>query len=361
MIEVHSLNVIYKEKKVGTLALTPERQCAFQYDPEWTEQGFSVSPFDLPLTSDLYIAKPGLFDGGFGVFNDSLPDGWGRFILDRYLKEKGEDPEQLSALQLLSLVGKSGRGALEYYPSIDLEEKKPEIISFLNFEKTARDLIDSKNTTELSIDTVFKYSGSSGGARPKIFIGLDGEEWLIKFSNSADSKNIGQTEYEYSLLAKSCGISMTETRLFEDKYFGTKRFDRTPNGKIHVISAAALLNADYRIPSLDYNSLLKGCQILTGDMKEVEALFRLMVFNVIIKNRDDHAKNFAFLFDGTRWRLAPAYDILPSGGYNGYHTTLINGSGKPSAEDILSTAKKIGIAEKRAKEILEEVRETCIK
>jgi len=360
MIEIQSLEVIYKAQKVGTLALTQERQCVFQYDSEWIEYGFSVSPFALPLTEDLFIAKPRLFDGGFGVFNDSLPDGWGRFILDSYLKEKGEDPEQLSVLQLLSLVGKSGRGALEYYPSIDLEEKEPEIISFLNFEKTARDLLDAKKTTELSIDTVFKYSGSSGGARPKIFIDLDGEEWLIKFRNSADSKNIGQTEYEYSLLAKNCGISMAETRLFEDKYFGTKRFDRSSEGKIHVISAAALLDADYRIPSLDYNSLLKGCQILTGDMKEVEALFRLMVFNIVIKNRDDHAKNFAFLYDGTRWRLSPAYDLLPSGGYNGYHTTLINGSGKPGVEEIFATAKKIGITEKRATVILEEVRRVLI-
>ena len=72
-----------------------------------------------------------------------------------------------------------------------------------------------------------------------------------------------------------------------------------------------------------------------------------MVFNVIIGNRDDHAKNFSFLFDGERWRFAPAYDVLPSAGFGGQHTTTVNGSGNPTKEDVIAAAKAAGIGEKK--------------
>jgi serine/threonine-protein kinase HipA len=153
---------------------------------------------------------------------------------------------------------------------------------------------------------------------------------------------------------------MPETRLVNNKYFATKRFDRTPAGKLHVISAAALLNADYRIPSLDYISQLKACRIMTNSMEDILALFRLMIFNITIKNRDDHAKNFSFIYDGERWRLAPAYDLLPSTGFGGYHTTTVNGNGTPAFGDILAVAETIGITAKKAKEISAEVAEEYV-
>jgi serine/threonine-protein kinase HipA len=145
--------------------------------------------------------------------------------------------------------------------------------------------------------------------------------------------------------------------------FGVERFDRTPGGKIHTVSAAGLLNADYRIPCLDYLDLLKLCHILTKNMEEVEALFRLMAFNVAIKNRDDHAKNFSFqLMDG-EWKLSPAYDLLPSGGFNGFHTTTVNNSGEPTIDDMLTVAEKMGLNKHRTREIIQEITELilCIK
>ena len=205
----------------------------------------------------------------------------------------------------------------------------------------------------MDLAALYRFSGSSGGARPKAFLQIDGREWLVKFPASDDPGDIGRIEYETSLLAKECGIEMPETRLFENRYFGTERFDRTPAGKVHVVSAAGLLDADYRSPSLDYKGLLTLCRILTRDMTEVEQLFKRMVFNVIIKNRDDHAKNFAFLMD-TRgeWRLSPAYDVLPSYGFGGFHTTTVNGSGKPSQADLLAVASTAGIPEKKADAII---------
>ena len=122
---------------------------------------------------------------------------------------------------------------------------------------------------------------------------------------------------------------MAETRLFNDRYFGVERFDRTPHGKIHTISAAGLLHANYRIPSLDYSILLKLTLNLTKDMEQVISMFRLMIFNILISNRDDHAKNFSFQWINGTWKLSPAYDLLPSSGFNGYHTTTINGKGEP--------------------------------
>ncbi|GHT08666.1 toxin HipA [Bacteroidia bacterium] len=342
---------------VGRLALTKDHLCAFEYDTEFIKNGYSVSPYFLPLQQGLFVAKREPFLGGFGVFDDSLPDGWGNLILDRYLSQRGITPEKLTLLQRLSLVGSGGRGALEYFPdkSVSIETG---LVDFDRLAAETEKILTSEYTGDY-LDTLYKYGGSSGGARPKIFVKINEKYWLVKFKASIDPQNIGQMEYEYSLLARKCGINMPDTCLFENKYFGVERFDRTALGKIHTVSAAGLLNADYRIPSLDYSVLLKICFNLTRDMEEVYALFRLMVFNIAISNRDDHAKNFSFQYKNGVWKLSPAYDILPSTGFNGHHTTTVNGQGEPAMKDILLVASEAGIQKKRAGEIIEQVIETC--
>lgn len=168
---------------------------------------------------------------------------------------------------------------------------------------------------------------------------------------------MGRIEYEYSLLARKCGINMPETRLFEGKYFGVERFDRMPQGKIHTVSAAGLLNADYRIPNLDYMELMRLCHDLTKNMEEVYSLFSLIVFNVAIKNCDDHAKNFSFQLVNGEWKLSPAYDILQGSGFNGFHTTTVNNSGEPTIDDMMIVANTIGLSKQRTSEIIEEINE----
>ena len=128
------------------------------------------------------------------------------------------------------------------------------------------------------------------------------------------------------------------------------------NGRVHTVSAAGLLNADYRVPSLDYSDLLQLCHVLTQNMEEVYALFRQMVFNIEVGNRDDHAKNFSFQLLNGKWKLSSAYDILPSEGFNGFHTTTINNNGEPTKEDIWAVATKVGISKAKANEIIEEVK-----
>jgi serine/threonine-protein kinase HipA len=209
-----------------------------------------------------------------------------------------------------------------------------------------------------SIEEMVNKAGSSGGARPKVMVSIDGKEWLIKFGASSDPLDVGLIEYEYSLLAKKCGIEMAETDLFERKYFGVRRFDRETGKRIHVHSAAGLLYASHRLPSMDYNDLLKTALILTRDLNEVEKLFRQMVFNIIIGNKDDHAKNFSFVCRSGHWKVSPAYDLLPSDGFNGNHATTVNGKGQPSLSDCIEVAKAVSLPVKIAERIISEVKET---
>lgn len=349
--DIQAVEVFLHGEKIGRMALTPNWLCAFEYSASYLQSGTSISPFHLPLSSEVFIAKRDPFDGGFGAFDDSLPDGWGRLILDRYLKSQGIG--NLTLLQRLALVGSTGRGALEYRPDFS-EVASSQTLDFDKLAKDAEKVLTTQYSGE-GLQVLYQQGGSPGGARPKVFVTIDNAEWLVKFKATTDNDSIGETEYKYSLLAKQCGIEMPETRLFEGKYFGVKRFDRSPKGKIHTISAAGLLHANYREPSLDYEALLQACHILTKDMGEVKKLFRLMVFNIVIKNRDDHAKNFSFQLIDNEFKLSPAYDLLPSRGFNGFHTTTVNSSGEPAMQDIQAVAHKIGINKKQAKTIIEQV------
>lgn len=354
---IQLVEVFLQNVKAGTLAMTPDKLCAFEYDNDFLRLKMSISPFQLPLQSGVFIARRNPFEGNFGVFNDSLPDGWGSLLLDRALTENGINPYNISILDRLSIIGKSGRGALEYIP--DNSQIQINDTFDLNLLANEAHNILNSHYTDGSVEHLYRYGGSSGGARPKVFVHYHHEEWLIKFKASIDPEPVGIIEYQYSLLAKKCGIEMPETRLFEDKYFGVKRFDRDNNTKYHVLSAAGLLQADYRIPSLDYSTLMLACFKITRNIEEVYKLFRLMVFNVKIKNRDDHAKNFSFMLKNNSWFLTPAYDLLPSNGFNGYHTTTVNHQGNPTDKDIFQAAENVGLKIQRVKKIFDEVNQ-CI-
>ncbi len=358
MNSISIVEIFISDSRVGRMALTPEGLCGFEYDVDWIQSGFSISPFYLPLKPGLIMAKRDPFAGNFGVFDDSLPDGWGNLLLDRYLQEKGIDPYKLNILERLSLIGSAGRGTLEYRPDKSIASDD----EFLNFDRLAKEaekILESKESVG-SVDLLYKYAGSSGGARPKVFAKIDDREWLVKFKATSDPVNVGEIEYNYSQLAKECAIRMAETRLFDGRYFGVERFDRTPQGKIHTISAAGLLHANYRIPSLDYSLLLKLTLNLTKDMEQVAEMFRLMVFNILISNRDDHAKNFSFQWMDGVWKLSPAYDLLPSSGFNGYHTTTINGKGEPTLADVIALATEIGLSKQSETQIIQELTDKCI-
>lgn len=253
----------------------------------------------------VYLPKFEPFDGLFGVFNDSLSDGWGRLLVDKLLKKNKINPSEIDNLNRFAVVQESGMGALTYKPEHKFETTKEES----DYDKLAAEcskILESQNSDNL--DELFKLGGSSGEARPKILTKINSGDWIIKFPSSQDPKNIREQEYKYSLCAKDCGIKMSETRLFESKicsgYFGIKRFDRENGKKIHMISVSGLLETSHRLPNLDYNILMKLTLELTKNYQDIEQLYRLMCFNVFAHNRDDHSKNFSFLYDENQKRMA---------------------------------------------------------
>lgn len=363
---------------MGRLALK-DRRIFFEYNAAFLKTGLNLSPFKLPLKPGVIVSEDPVFDGLFGVFNDSLPDGWGRLLLDRKLMKIGIKPGSLSPLDRLRYVGRHGMGALVYEPEVeesssppvheDLDEIEDEI---LQFQETDGDQF---------IDDLLVMNGSSNGARPKILINLkkgslisrDNEsetlqgDWIIKFRSYIDLKDSGPIEYAYHLMAKEAGLEVPEAKLFSSKkgpgYFGVKRFDRLGEKRIHVHTASGLLHVDHRIPSLDYETLMKATLWLTKDVRECEKLFRFAVFNVLMHNRDDHAKNFSFLMDEKGlWHVSPAYDLTFSSGPSGEHCTTVLGEGKsPKFRSLLKIAELGSIKKLKAIQIIEQTKHVASK
>ena len=358
MNSIGKLYIKYHGKLVGELTMTPdEKRCVFRYDKEWLATGFSISPLDLPLKSDLFVAPEKPFWGNFGIFEDSLPDGYGRYLLHRMLRQQGIDELQLTPLQRLSIVGNSGMGALCYEPETKMD-RTDEKSSFDHLQQLALEVLSEKNEKGASL--LYYKSGNSGGCRPKCLYHDEDGDWLVKFRHTYDPKDLGLREYQYNEIARRCGIEVPDFKLFEGKYFATRRFDVKNGERLHVATAGALLNESIDFPKLDYKTLLHLTGFLTQDPIQVENMFRLMAFNVFTDNKDDHAKNFSFIYDEGHWRLAPAYDLTPvPEGYHGEHATSVNGNGKPSIEDMLVVGESIRIPKKRGLEIINQIREDC--
>ena len=367
MNKVKKLSVMYNGMCVGTLALYKNYRSAFEYSDEWLAHGFSISPFSLPLEKKVFVPNTDPFEGLFGVFSDSLPDGWGRLLVDRLLKKNGIDPHTVTSLDRLAIVGDAGMGALEYVPSQVITNIEDDM-SLDDIARECRKILNAEYSDKL--DTLVTLGGSPGGARPKSLMSIDNNDWIVKFFAREDRDDLGRQEYEYSLCAGKCGIEMEETGLFEsdicDGYFGSKRFDRIKTNesvqKRHMITASALLETSHRVPNLDYNLLMKLTLKMTNDMSECEKLYKRMCFNVFAHNRDDHSKNFTYMYidEESRWVLSPAYDLTYSNSIGGEHATTVNGEGmNPTIDDILSVADNIGINHRKAKSMALSIHE-CV-
>ena len=165
---VNKLSVELNSRKVGTLTMTPDdKRCVFQYDKGWIADGFSISPLELPLTSELFVVRSDSFSGNFGIFDDSIPDGYGRYLLSRLLRRQGIDARTLTPVQLLSIVGESGMGALTYVPETFIGENKA-LPSLEDMQSLAFDVLSEK--TEGDEDVLYFNSGNSGGCRPKCLL-----------------------------------------------------------------------------------------------------------------------------------------------------------------------------------------------
>ncbi len=359
-VKVRLLTVLMDDRKVGTLALGANHLVAFSYDDNWLASGYSISPFSLPLEKKVFVPQGyDPFEGLFGVFSDSLPDGWGRLLVDRLLRRRQVDPYSVSSLYRLAVVGETGMGALRYRPESTLETSASDFSLDELAEECALIL---RSDSSGNLDELFRLGGSSGGARPKIFYQIDGEPWIVKFPTTYDPPTIGRQEYEYSLCARKCGIDVPKTLLLPsstcDGYFAVKRFDREQDKRIHMASVSALLETSHRIPNLDYEQLMQLTLILTKSKEQLLQLYRRMCFNVFAHNRDDHSRNFSYLCREGHWTLSPAYDLTYSNSIGGEHATTVHGNGRnPGMEDLLAVAKSHKIPRKTALQIAEEIRE----
>lgn len=364
MMHLDRLSVKYNSRLVGVLSLVPgSNLCAFEYDKLWIADGFSLSPLELPLKEGVFIAKPQPFAGNFGVFEDSLPDGYGRYLLHKALLKVGIDDMQMTALDRLSIIGNGGMGALTYEPITELLPKE-DVTDFDALQKKALEVLSERSDKDAEL--LLFNSMNSGGCRPKaIFSDSDGH-WLIKFRHTYDPKDMGLQEYHYNEVARKCGINVPEFKLTNGKYFTVRRFDLAPNGeRIHTVTAGGLLCLSLDNPILDYKNLLALTGYLTQDTRDVAEMFRRMVFNYLMDNKDDHCKNFSFqVMRDERgrwgWRLAPAYDLtLCVEGYHGEHATSVNGSSAPSLSDMLAIGLKFKMSEAECRAIINEVMAGC--
>lgn len=370
------INVFIKfsenEILVGKLILE-NRLIHFKYEETFLELGMNLSPFKLSYDNTIQVADPDPFHGIFGVFDDSLPDGWGMLLLNRALEKKGISLNDINVLDQLAYIGDKGKGALIYRPANIKDEHFSDTID-IDRLKSVMDEVYYGTSTEV-IEELLSLGGSSGGARPKANVGYNPEtdelihghndlpegfdHWIIKFPGSEDPIDIANIEYAYYKMAQAANIEMSECKLLESKeglkVFATKRFDRIGNNRIHMHSMAGLTHDNFRRSTIDYGHIIDTAYNLEKTALARAKVLRLAAFNVYSHNRDDHSKNFSWLMDENGiWKLAPAYDLTYSSTAIDEHITTISGEGaRPGRKHIIELANYFSI--NKPNEIIDQV------
>lgn len=346
-----------------------------EWDPSVVRRSIKFDPGLYPPEPGLWPAKGREFEGLHGFLSDSLPDAWGSLLIRLQLRKLGFRLEDLNGVDKLALVGTNGRGALIYEPSTT---PKPGTLSIDLDELAAQSRAILLGHEIEQIETLARLGGSSGGARPKVHLGIakdgsftaseaslsdDLEAWIVKFRAPSDPMDIGPVEEAYAQMARLAGINMAVTQLLPMQdapgHFATKRFDRSsPGQRIHMVSLSGALEAPWSVPSVDYDGFLRATGQFTRHAADVEEAFRRMVFNVLAHNRDDHTRQHSYLMDDTgQWRLAPAYDLTYSAGPGGEHYLAVQGEGRNiSREHVLSVGARHGISSHAMTAIIERVR-----
>ena len=355
----------------------------FEYSPEALAQQLDLSPLRLPLRRAAYPDRPGEYRGLHGVpglVYDSLPDGWGYRLMHRRLRAKGLDFHALSTLDHLAYLGDNTMGALTYQPS----QADPVSAHDLSLQALAREVQAVQSSDGHAVlAEMARAGGSPGGARPKALVHFNpqtgalstqahrvggGQPWLVKFAGADDAPDSCVVEELYARLARACGLGMADSRLFElpDHRFawGTQRFDRRAGAsagaadqRVHVHTLAGLLHANFQEPSVSYGDFFRVTRRLTRDQREVLKAVKRCAFNVLVNNRDDHAKNLSFVREADgRWLLAPPYDLTHCPGYRGEHFMDVAGEGKaPGRAHVLAAAQSAGLSVSTAAPVLDEL------
>ncbi|MDY7576523.1 type II toxin-antitoxin system HipA family toxin [Actimicrobium sp. CCI2.3] len=350
----------------------------FQYSPEAIALGLDLSPIRLPLRAAAYPDQQQHYvnlQRVPGLVSDSLPDSWGFGLMNRRMKACGIDLSTVSTLDRLAYLGDNTMGALTYEPCTDQAIDATDLSLLALANEVQALLVDDSHAV---LAEIAHAGGSPGGARPKAMVYFDpdtgqmstqvssvthAEPWLIKFPASDDAPDACALEALYAQIANLCDLGMTATRFFAIGIgmtaFGTRRFDREGEQRVHVHSLAGLLHTNFQIPSVSYEDFFRATRRLTRDHRELKKAVQRCVFNVLMNNRDDHAKNIAFLLDRDRqWCLAPPFDLTFCPGYRGEHFMDIAGEGKaPARSHIIAAAQAAGLAAKDTEAIIDAVLE----
>jgi serine/threonine-protein kinase HipA len=373
---------------LGKLADTG-RDIMFEYAPAAIERGLQLSPMHQPLPrpgGGAVSFKGEAHSHGLpGFIADALPDGWGMLLMDRALRKLGRNPREVSVLERLAIVGERAMGALSFEPSeedilpaekLQLKELAKEVIAL------QADGNPDASKADAQLRHLMQLGGSPQGARPKVLVDFNARTgrlssglpltgsatpWLMKFPAEGEHREVCAIEELYARVARHGGMDMPRSRFFDlgtkHSAFGVERFDRRVkllgHGRVvedkqvlrvPIMSMAAYLQADYRLPSLDYETILLATLRITGDQREVVKAFERCIFNVIMHNRDDHSRNFAFrMNEQGLWKLSPAFDLTCSFGPGGEHSTSVAGHGKNiTRSHLLQVAKQGGLNAKLA-------------
>ena len=377
---ISTINIYYRgfgvKRLIGQLTMDGRRP-VFGYDAAWLSDGLELSPIEMPLRTAPYYGSHASSHYLCGLLSDSLPDGWGMLLMDRFFRKVIEKAtRQVNVLDRLAYIGDSAMGALSFEPEHDLSNAIDTSGLTLAKLAAANQTILSGQHSDILAELIV-IGGSPQGARPKALVlydkttdfittdiiseSLAATPWLIKFPARSEHKSVCLLESLYADMAKQAGLNMPAHHYFDidNNYaaFGVERFDRIGSQRVHIHTLAGLLDIDFRIPSLDYLQYLRCVRMLTQSQVAVEAGFRHAVFNVIFNNKDDHSKNFSFMMnEAGKWSLSPVYDLAYNSGMNGYHQMDVAGEAQhPTLSDLLKLAKLADIKQNKAIAIIEEV------
>ena len=395
------LEVIIWKNLVGVLIWNETNKTStFEYAKKFIQSGTQLSPIVNPTSKKIissvqkleYSSERGLLfntNKGLPLFiSDSLPDKFGTELFSKYLEKQGRNYRDLTPIEKLAYIGNRGMGALEFMPAKH-EHTSAKILNLKKINELSIALLKNEpvaNSDDMA--NLFHIGTSPGGAQPKVLINIDNktgdiyrgdnlpstdqDSWILKLNRDIgldSDKERGKIEYAYYLMAKESKIIIMDSQLKEfenDYYFMTKRFDRIDGRKLHTQTLHAFAGMNFKLPNTySYEQIFTILNKMKLNYSSKEQLFRIMVFNVIGRNVDDHTKNFGFnMKENGEWNLSPAYDLTFSYNENFNritpHFLSINGKNKNfSLKDILHVAEEYSI--KNPKKIINEINQSFLK
>lgn len=390
-------------RDIGAVSWLDDRAIGvFQYMPDFARSRFELAPIMMPRSPDPY-EFPGLsrdaFKGLPGMLADSLPDKFGNALIDAWLVMQGRSAGSFNPVERLCYIGTRGMGALEFHPAVLRGRRESRRLEIDALTRLANDVLNDRanlggalegDDDHEALQEILRVGTSAGGARAKAVLAWNeasgefrsgqveaGEgftDWLLKFdgiSNNrdkelADPQGFGLVEYGFFLLARAAGIDMTECRVHHEggrSHFMTRRFDRSASGqKLHMQSLAALRHYDFNAAgAYSYEQAIETIRFLGLPAYDIEQQFRRAVFNILVRNQDDHVKNIAFLMNREgEWRLSPAFDVSyaynPDGSWTRQHQMSLNGKRDHfDLSDLVGFGVFCDIKPKKAEDIIREM------